>query len=276
MRFRDARIINSNSPRFLEEHIDPNRPVTANQISGFLHVLCGLAPVPSRKRTVLERCPDVQRIVDWTWIRYDRIPTRNELETIQTGKHKYNSHLQIHTWFGDEKKNGYYTWNYFERFYYGRPEEEKKTYRDAMHMLKNLCGDDICKRPFPEFAVDFRKRYGNSHEVSEFVATHNKLSPFLCFLFGIDITTTNCNYTSRTPLLLKNGIGVSMSYSGELIVMIDDERILERIRSAGTTPRILDGGVVNIVSCTNELPYSPTLIMREFERFKSEDCSLIY
>ena len=277
-RFENARLISSGylSPdkAFIESG-NLERPVKANQISGFLHALCGLAPVPSKKYTVLKRCEDIQKLVDNTWIRYDRIPTKNEAEFVMTGKYEYNSHVKSKMNIkGIGFVDGYYTWDYLKRSL----RKKQELYMDLKEVFENTCKSDFSKVPFRKFIPEFHKHL-NDKCVKDFADKYpDEIKKHtLCLLFKIKNSSTNCSYSMTsvgTSLLNANGIGYAFVYSGDIVVRIDDMEIVKMINMCGCVPTILDGGFVKVVWTGNEVPFGD--MDKTFERFSSRNCSLTY
>lgn len=247
-------------------------PVKANQISGFLHVLCGCAPVPSKRLTVLSRVDEIQELVDNTWIRYDRILKLSEREYTSVAKAAYNSHKTIKMKIGDKVKDGYYTWDYLHRHFIGNPSFHKK----LIEFFNKIMGFNVYQMEMKDFIPEFHKHI-EEPEVWEFHHENVKLlrKPFFDLIFNIPNTNSNTKYNFKeTALLNSNGTGFAFYYSGDIIVRIDNEILVQQIREIGTIPHLLDGGTVDIIWTGNEEPYP--LDSGEFERFSSKDCSLTH
>lgn len=250
------------------------RPVKANQINGFLHVLCGYVPVPSKRRTVLEREDKIQRLVDNTWIRYDYLPQKYDREFTMTAKHHYRSHKKINTMIDGKKCNGYYTWEYARRFFISRTSQE--FYDMLIDLFDETLKCDVRKMSFVKFVEEFHKHL-NKPEVMTFYTEHQKelKGPTGDIIFDKPTTSSNTIYNFKnTALLNNNGTGFAFYYSGDIIIRVDDESIIQQIHEYGRIPTLLDGGYVDIVWTGNEEPYP--LDNEEFERFSSKDCYLTY
>jgi hypothetical protein len=247
--------------------IDIDNPIGVNQVSNMLHVMFGLPPKPSKRKTVFERNETIyniaKEIIDKNYIRYTY---KGFDEFFITAKGCENSNINTEVIFNGKLVKGHYTWNYFDRCFI----HHKNLYIKIMSFFEDVIGcKDIKKHYTMEaFIKEFHKHL-NDNNVIQFKRDNKCLyakgkgssgdplkAPWWGLIFNEDFTGSNLVYNSYTPVLNAHGIGKVKSYDGEIVVPIEDEELLYKLKQYGTLPTILDGGVVNVISVTRTCPFN--------------------
>lgn len=258
----------------MHEHLDMKQPIGRSQVSGMLHALFGYAPVPKNRATVLEKVPEIEKLVENTWIRFgsyqkkgndvvwcetdtqDKPDVYNEI--FRTNKSAYNSHAAIETIIDDKKYKIFLSWKYFHKTYIGH----KDVYDEIISFLEQLCGNDIMSHyTLDEFVTMFHKDYVHKKEVKYFLDTHYQKrgvndNAYFRVLFKLSDheNCANC-YNSKTPLMNVTGVGCKISYDGEFIIIFENPELVDRLKRFGRLPTLLDGGVVRVISLEQYEPF---------------------
>lgn len=246
---------------------DWTSPIGIDQVSNMLHVMFGVPPVSSKRETIFKRNDVIYEMAKNSYIKYydydgNNIKSKYGLEFFQTAKTKFNSHSTIKEKIGELEVSGFYTWNYFERRFKGR--DKTLLYEIMDFFNKVLDVDDVRKHySFKEFLVEYWKHLSDEcvqafinnrlQYGGDFWGTNkpfNKL--FVDLLRGENPVGSNGSYSGPTPLLLTRGVGRKLSLNGEIIVPIEDEYVT-CLEEYGTIPTILDGGVISVISMTNNV-----------------------
>ena len=243
---------------------DWSNPIGVDQISNMLHVMFGLPPKASKRKTIFKRNPEIYEMAKGAYIKYDNYDPQEIMrlqELFQTSKGDYNAHNQISCIIDGQTVSGHYTWNYFERRFKG---EYKKTFDDIINFFSELVGvNDVRKYYyFTEFIEEFHKHL-HEKSVKDFinniiVPCKGPNKPINTPILNLFTNTydknngSNCSYNQPTPLLLSRGIGKKVSFNGEIIVPIENDDYVRFLEEWGTLPTLLDGGVVTVISITKK------------------------
>ncbi len=211
----------------------------------------------------------------------------------QTAKPSNNSGIKNVMYIGDTKINGNYNWDYlFRRF---RTKEEH-VFLEKMLILFNEVTENknVMKEynSFIDFVIEFREHY-NDEKVKNFLnenkayiskdKVHLLGTPFLILLFKRIIKNneyvfsdikqdSNITYSSLTPVLYSKGTNSSkVNFSGEIIIEIENESLIERLHEFGSIPTILDGGLIEVLGCKKIAP-SPDW-KENFDKISDENLS---
>lgn len=253
-------------------------PVGLDQVSNMLHVMFGLAPKAVNRETIFKRNKDIYEIAKNSYIKYDDYSKEDmesakyasNLEFFQTAKPAFNSHSKVSTTIDGETIAGNYTWNYFERRFKGK----EHLFKQIMDFFNDVLEvKDVRKfYYFPEFVEEFHTHLKEKkvkdffkdylYEGSELFGGKVKRqgSPLNTPLVNLLKNTysvndgTNCSYNQPTPLLYSHGTGRKFSFSGEIIVPLEDEYV-KYLEDYGTLPTLLDGGLVTVLSVKKKAPY---------------------
>ena len=195
----------------------------------------------------------------------------------QTAKPSNNSGIKNIMYVGDKKINGNYNWDYLFRRFKTKEEHE---FLDRLIKLFNDVTEkkNVVKEynSFIDFATEFRTHY-NDEKVKNFLNENKEYiskdkvhligTAFLILLFKRIIknneyaysdikSDSNITYSSLTPLLYNSGINNSkVNFSGEIIIEIENDEIINRLHEYGTIPTILDGGLIEVIGCKKTPPY---------------------
>lgn len=195
--------------------------------------------------------------------------------TTQMAKPSQDTHMPCTTYFGGKTINGNYNWDYFIRRF--RTKQNHEFLNELLTLFNEVTGKkDVIKEfnSFTDFAIEFRE-HSEDKIVIDFIKEHkdqlsnkNKVigGPFLSLLFKKKIENNsyqpneiiNCNttYYSLTPLLNNKGIDFSrVNFSGEILIEIENEELIDRLHEYGSIPTILDGGLIRVIGCKKLPPY---------------------
>lgn len=259
--------VNSNIP---SRNIDYDTPIGVSQVSNMLHVMFGLAPKPTYRRSAIERNEQIYEIAKKARIRYYEACDEDiydKSEVLSTAKYQVNSHRIPKARIGDKVYLGVYSWSYLSKWLTKRADEEftselfsvlsdvlecddvRKRYmfEDAVLELQKLYDEEIgCYND--ERLIDLFDKYGEK-KITNFIGSH-----YAYLLFGRPHNSSmeksyNTTYSYPTPVLINSGIGQRVArLSGEILVEIDDESLIERLHKVGILPTLLDGGIVTVMS----------------------------
>lgn len=246
----------------LKEQMDIMHPIGRTQLSGMLHALFGYIPKPKNRLTMIESVPEIDALVDTTYIKYNNSLTMEHPNTFNeifiTGKRHYNSHLKMSNVINGKTFKMFFSWEYFRRIYIGNETE----FKSIMQFLNNITKEDVVNTyTMIQFVRTFRKNYVSNYDVQKFIKEHYAKknvndNPYFRSLFGItDLENGGNFYASKNPLLNTSGIGKNISYDGELIVTFKNSELVKRLETYGRIPTLLDGGVIKVLSLEKYPPY---------------------
>lgn len=286
LKFENAALVTPAKPskfRHFVQHLgfidgdmpDMNTPIGVDQLSNALHVMCGLAPCASKRSTVFKRNETIYNIAKGAYIQYDDSSLNQE--RFQNAKIQDDSNVKN---IKDVKGNpGVYNWSYFKRAAYSSP----KTLEELLHLLNYICKvEDVTKEMTFQQVVDVMKENMDNDIVIDFLLHRAKLfmdnrvlnniekfynikvehldkgdkprlkipNPFWYLLFNVPFTGSNITASGAynpNAILQTRGIDyMKTKFSGEIIIPIEDDKIIEQIQSNGGCPTILEGGMVTI------------------------------
>lgn len=264
---------------------DEEKPIGIDQLSNALHVMFGLAPVPSKRPSVFERNEIIYEMAKNSFIKYDNVIDE---EMFSNAKFLDNSNTKIKEIIKDrgtlDKKDGegcVLSWTYFERAYF----ESSEVLGEIMQLFNSLLEKRDVKREytFVEFGSEFRK-YLKDERVIEFIKKRSKyflvnmtlnkienflgieierlkkgekpkvkvssLSTFWYFLIGKPGIGSNLtavgSYNPNAILITRGADFRKRKFSGNIVVPISDDRLIEQLSENGVYPTILDGGILTI------------------------------
>jgi len=254
-------------------------PIGLDQVSNMLHVMFGLPPKATFRDTIFKRNKDIYEMAKNSYIRYydyskediESLKFFKNLEFFQTAKPDFNSHQKITTKIDGQDIAGHYTWNYFERRFKGKED----LFKIIMDFFNDILEVDDARRYyyFPEFVEEFHKHLKDK-KVKKFFENELREGGYFFggkIKKGTPLNTpiinllkneynvnngTNCSYNQPTPLLYVRGTGRKFSFSGEIIVPIENDDYIKYLEEYGTLPTLLDGGLVTIVSLRKKPPYN--------------------
>ena len=281
--------------KYSDYPVDIKTPIGVKQISNMLHVMLGLAPIPSKRNSALTNFKEEfqnKEIYDLaknhSFINYytsyiyddskDRSENMKELKkyssAIQMAKPSQDTNMPCTTYFDGKEINGNYNWDYFIRRF--RTKEDIEFLNKIFFLFNKVTGKkDVTKEfnHFTDFAKEFRK-HSDDKTVIDFLETYKSIitkkgsvigGPFLSLIFkkkfinGIfqdnDIINSNTSYYNLAPLFNNKGVDYSkVNFSGEIIVEIENDEIINRLHEYGSIPTILDGGLIEVIGCKKMPP----------------------
>ena len=249
-------------------------PIGLDQVSNMLHVMFGLPPKAVNRDTIFKRNKDIYELAKNSYIKYDNYSKEDmeslkffkNLEFFQTAKPAFNSHQKITTKIDGQEIGGHYTWEYFKRRFNGKDD----LFDIIMNFFNEVLGVEDVRLYyyFPEFVEEFHKHLKEKKVKAFFENELMKGGDF--FGVGKPLNTpiinllkneydmangTNCSYNQPTPLLYCKGTGRRFSFSGEIIVPIENDEYVTYLKEYGTLPTLLDGGLVTVLSISKKPPY---------------------
>ena len=264
------------SYRVFSEGHDFTNPIPYTLLGNILRELCGEIPVPTKRKTILEKNPIYDEIaLNHSYVYYKNKPIFDDngrvinLEIFQTRKFAYDSTLMHATFFSlydgtIKKKNGYYNWDTV------RLNVGEENYKELISFIASLIGYNPLSQSLVQIVYELSKYYGKYdfiNKIEEFVnVKRNKkfnnwvYDVFFDYKVGKGESHNLALIASKTPLLINNGIGYKVSCSGTIICEIPDE-ITEKIRKNGGTANILEGGLLWVAGYEK---YEPVPNYKEF------------
>lgn len=243
---------------------DLDNPIGVNQLSNALHVMCGLAPVATKRETIFTRNEDIFNLAKGAYIKYDygcNIDIERKAEMFQAAKYAEDSNRTITTKIDGKDYNGFYNWAYFERPFFKDHEGLNK----IMNFFNDVVGSKNVKKDFEfdEFVIEFHKHL-NEPKVKAFDEENRKYygskgcplsGPSYKLIFELDVPSgSNTDSSKQTPILNIHSVEYNKcKLSGRIIVPIENEVIIKQIAECGCNPTILDGGLLTIVGLKNRI-----------------------
>ena len=264
------------SRRVHSEGHDFTNPIPYTLLGNILRKLCGEVPVPTKKKTILVKNPIYDEIaLNNSYIYYKNKPIFNDkgdvinYEFFQTKKFAYDSTLTYCTFFSlydgtVKKKKGHYNWDTV------RINLGKDNYDELISFIILLIGYNPLSQSIIQVVYELSKEYKKPEfikKVEEFANIKRKkiiydwaYDVFFDYKKGKGTSENLALISSKTPLLINNGIGKKVSCSGTIICEISDE-IAEKIRRNSGTAKILDGGLIWVAGYEK---YEPVPNYKEF------------
>lgn len=283
LKFESASLVFDDS--FLGKYEDVlNAPIGQSQVCNMLHVMLGYQPKPKNKR--YKEQVDVEwdeRIKDiafnHSYVRYYPTNTftakdgkRKFVPTFfQSNKPYFNSHLKVSCDIDGEKIGGRFTWTNFTYQFFKSPTAVKDAprvfnrdlYKETLTLFNSVLGCSDVTREY-DF-VSFLYAFWEHKDDEEVIAFKDRLGESLwgkksCplgsrswkeIIFDKDMpsckSTGNSAFNTEYPLFNQNGVKYKVSYDGEIIFEIEDDSIVDMIRTHSKLPTILDGGLVTVL-----------------------------
>lgn len=309
LKFRDAALITQGISKKFQHFVrhigvidgeipDMDTPISADQLSNVLHVMLNLAPCATKRNTVFKRNEVIYNMSKNAYIRYDKIINQ---EAIQNPKIIDSSTAPIHDIKGN---NGVYDWMHFKRAAYSSP----KTLEEVFRLFNYICKvDDVTKKYTIHQVADIIKNNKDNEILRDFIAHRAKIfmnknaldalektyhiavdrletgekprlrvpSPFWYLLFGVPFKGGNIiadRAYNPNAILVPRGVEYRKTkFSGEIIVPVDKNEIVEQIQSNGCCPTVLEGGMITIVGLQNSI--SEAVLNDKFEKIFVEKSS---
>jgi hypothetical protein len=214
-------------------------PITAQQISGMLHVLFGERPKPMNRKTVYKRMEYLYEKAGECYLKFDNYTDadgRFQTEVFQTNKSSWNS------W----QTTSFMNWNRVHKLL------EDEYYTLFINMVKEVFNHTPETITFVEIAK-LLKDNGDQRVVDVFkILNSNGKTPLYMWISGEGTQKSDINKNGRTQLTIIKGIDTKINLSGSIIVPVNDEDI-QKIRNAKGCATLLDGGAVFIKGLKNNV-----------------------
>lgn len=250
-------------------------PVRVNNVSNMLHVMCGLPPVPSMRRSIFKRVPLIHDLAkSHCFIEYERDPELvSETTSISSNvKCCFDSKRHCKTVICGKTMSGHYTWNYLRKRF---SANEMWLFDKMLKLFGDVVGTDDVIRDytFPKFMEEYMKHKGDERVIkfrekydAEFKKKNSVLGgAFLLkgtyydmlFNWSLKNTSFNTTHTQPTPVLIYRSPDLRRAaHKFTLLIEIDDEhsKVLEWMRNYGRIPTILERGCVDNVEVKSYIP----------------------
>jgi hypothetical protein len=214
-------------------------PITAQQISGMLHVLFGERPKPMNRKTLYQRIEYLYEKAGECYIKFDNFRDSDgkfQTEVFQTNKASWNSWQTV----------SFMNWN---RVYNLLEDEYYTLFVDMVKEVFNHTAETIT---FVELAK-LLKTTDDQRVVEVFkILNKNGKTPLYSWVYGEGTQKSDINKNGRTQLTIIKGIDTKINLSGSIIVPVNDEDI-EKIKNSKGCATLLDGGAVFIKGLKNNV-----------------------
>lgn len=268
------------------EEPDLESPIGVSQLANALHVMCGLPPVPTKRKneSFFTLNNELVKMAENSYIKYENIPfirlgntIKNKSgesityytylgEMFHSHKAHHNSNVQASTIIDGVKYNGYYNWEIFHSYFKGKLDDEWEKLINFFSSVLNV-DNVIRKYSYCDFVSEFHKHLSETKVVDFFKNDYQELKNikvkdnFHCcryyavgscnhlkIIFGEGNTSSDNTTYGHYPLFTRSGVDyLKLKYKGEIIIPIYDEKVLRQMENVGITPNILDGGLVSII-----------------------------
>ena len=275
------------------EEPDLESPIGVSQLANALHVMCGLPPVPTKRKNESFFTLNNQfvKMAENSYIKYENIPfirlgntIKNKSgesityytylgEMFHSHKAHHNSNVQASTIIDGVKYNGYYNWEIFHSYFKGKIDDEWEKLINFFSSVLNV-DNVIRKYSYCDFVSEFHKHLSETKVVDFFKNDYQELKNikvkdnFHCcryyvvgscnhlkIIFGEGNTSSDNTTYGHYPLFTRSGVDyLKLKYKGEIIIPIYDEKVLRQMEKVGITPNILDGGLVSIIGLQKSMP----------------------
>jgi len=277
------------------EEPDLVHPIGVSQLTNALHVMCGLPPVPLKRRdeTFFTLNDELIKMAENSYIRYEDLPFVRISNTIKnksgdtttyytymgemfhSHKAHHNSNVQASTFIDGIKYNGYYNWEIFHSYFRNKLDVE---WEKLINFFSTVLKIDnvIRKYSYCDFVTEFHKHLSDPNVVDFITNDYQELKNIkvkdnlhccshytlggcnhLRIIFGEGNTSNDHTTHSHYPLFVRSGVDyLKLKYSGDIIIPIFNLKVLEQMENVGITPNILVGGLVTIIGLQKSIPES--------------------
>lgn len=290
------------------EEPDLEHPIGLSQLANALHVMCGLPPVPMKRKdeSFFTLNNELIKMAENSYIKYENMPfvrisnkVKNKSdETITyytylgemfcTHKAHHNSNVQASTIIDGTKYNGYFNWEIFHSYFKGKLDAEWEKLISFFNLVLN--SDNVIRKySYCDFVTEFHKHLSDPNVVDFIANDYQELKNikvkdnFHCckyytlggcnhlrIIFNEGNTSSDHTTYGHYPLFVRTGVDyLKLKYQGNIIVPIYDENILTQMKNVGITPNILDGGLVTIIGLQKSIP--ETILETEYTKITEQN-----
>ena len=275
------------------EEPDLESPIGVSQLANALHVMCGLPPVPMKRKdeSFFTLNNELIKMAENSYIKYENMPfvrlgntIKNKSgesityytylgEMFHSNKAHHNSNVQASTIIDGVKYNGYYNWEIFHSYFKGKLDDEWEQLINFFSSVLNV-DNVIRKYSYRDFVSEFHKHLSETKVVDFFKNDYQELKNIKvkdnfhhcsyytiggCNHLKIIFNEGNTSFDHKThghyPLFTRSGVDyLKLKYKGEIIIPIYNEKVLKQMEKVGITPNILDGGLVSIIGLQKSIP----------------------
>lgn len=290
------------------EEPDLESPIGVSQLANALHVMCGLPPVPMKRKneSFFTLNNELVKMAENSYIKYENMPfvrlgntIKNKSgesityytylgEMFHSHKAHHNSNVQASTIIDGVKYNGYYNWEIFHSYFKGKLDDEWEKLINFFSSVLNV-DNVIRKYSYRDFVSEFHKHLSETKVVDFFKNDYQELKNikvkdnFHCcryytvgscnhlkIIFGEGNTSSDNTTYGHYPLFTRSGVDyLKLKYKGEIIIPIYNEKVLKQMEKVGITPNILDGGLVSIIGLQKSIP--EFVLEREYAKITEQN-----
>lgn len=253
---------------------DVSNPIPWKCVSNALHVLNGEIPVPTKRKSKLQRIPLLDEIAKNAKIRIFNPLITNErgyilgAEKFQTQKWNWNSKRKIKTDFTifDETTSttiktipGWYNWR---QFYC--TVREKENQKQILDFIESIIGCNPRTLTLKQTVFELSKHWNNpvfKKTVSQILPTFQEITQPWKYLFFNDYKKENegilnTSYGKRYMTEI-HGFELIYRFNGEILFEFDDINIFHNLTEKGSgSATFLDGGIMFLKSIEKYKPYT--------------------
>ena len=227
-------------------------PITVHQISNVLHVLFGERPSASLRETAINPIPEIKEIARSGWLKIDPYYFVAEKQRKIIFSEKLRTKKAV--WNSWNPTNPKLSWSMMERFL-GQP-----LYQDLLEVVReNIVSTDPINTCFDNIVEELHNKYFTSQNVKLFVdklKKHNKTPLFNAILKVKESKLSAFNARPATMLTTFSGISELVRLSGKIIIPIENEFWVDKMKNSQGVAKILDGGLVTINRLVSEYDFS--------------------
>ena len=225
-------------------------PINPNHISNVLHVLFGERPSASLRRTYIKEIPEIKNIALKGWIKLDDYFIINKngkkiffSETIKTKKSVSDS------W---DNNNCLLHWKRIEMFL------GEEMFAQLLTLTKELFNNqNITHTKLEDVLKKIHYNYLQDARTTEFlnILKKNDKTPLYNTIKNGKFKNTDFNKNPKTFLTTNGGVNEIVRLRGKIIIPLEDEKWLEKLKNSPGIATILDGGLVTINSIINDYEF---------------------
>jgi len=246
-------------------------PITVHHVSNMLHVLFGERPSASLRKTYIQPIREIKEMAEKGWIKISDYSITNEKgkktlfqEKLRTKKSAWNS------W---SKSNTLLYWERIKNFL------EDELYNEFISLLKKIYQvEDPTIETLENVLTHVHNNMLDNPDVKEFMKKliKNGKTPLYNVLTSGNIKnsefnqykSTVSNIAFKVGMTINSGITDFIRLSGQIIIPIEDEKWIDKLKDFQGVANILDGGIVKINKIIPEYEFSLDYVIG-FEEIKN-------
>lgn len=230
-------------------------PITVHQVSNMLHVLFGERPSASLRRTLIKEIPEIKEIALNSWIKINDYCFTNNNGKITFFEEKLKTKKAV--WNSWSPNNTLLYWDRIEKFL------EKELYEDFVELVKKIFKtSNPCEKTLMKVIESLHNNFLENEDVKVFLEKlkASGKSPLYYTIKDFELKdgrlkNSDFNKNSRIMQTVCGGVAGFIRLNGKIIVPIEDEKWIEKMRMSQGFATILDGGFVTIEAVLNEYEF---------------------